>query len=418
MQRLALVVFGALFIALFLIFAIAQGIGQPSVPAGDVALVKGVPSDIGTVSEAELRRGIRQQAGQGGLKKVPKKGSKKYDELQKTALGELLNTIWIQGEAEEMGISVTEKQIEQELEQIKKTNFKTEKAYQEFLKKSHFTQEDVNEKVKLNLLSTKVQQQVQSEAPPPSSSEISAYYESEKATQFTVKPSRNIRLIFNKDKAEVEKAKEELEKDHSPAGWKKVAAKRSSDPSTKSKGGLQKEVTEEFVKGPLKTAIFGSATGELVGPVKYEKNYLLIEVVALNPEKVKPLSEVKSQISTTLGQQKQQEFFSEFVNGYHAKWGSRTYCASAFLIEQCSNFVGSGHPSSASPACYEANPKTPATECPAPVGMISPALPGTVTPVKPKGEPFPQRPHPEGSSSPSSSEGTVPGATGTPPPAG
>jgi foldase protein PrsA len=404
MKRLALVLFAALFALLFVGFAIAQGIGEPSVPSGDVALVKGVPGDVGHISEAKFKRTVLQQASQGGLKKLPKEGSSKYEELKKAAMSEVLNAVWLRGEAEELGISVTKKQIETELEQIKKTNFKTEKAFQEFLKKSHFTPEEVNEKVELNLLSTRIQEQVQSEAPPASSSQVSAYYEEEKAAQYTVKPSRDIRLIFSKSKAEVEKAKEELEKDHSPTGWKKVAPKRSEDPSTKTKGGLQKEVTEEFVKGDLKKAIFDSATGELVGPVKYEKNYLLIEVVKLNPEKVKPLSEVKNQISTTLTQQVQQEFFSEFVSSFQAKWTSRSFCASGYVVEQCANYVGSGHPSTASPACYEANPKTPPTECPAPVAMISPALPGTVTVVKPKGEPFPQRPRPEATAA--SSEGS------------
>ncbi len=407
-QQLTLVLFAILFVGLFAGFAIAAEIGEPSVPSGDVALVQSVPSDIGHISEAQFKRVVLQQASQKGEKKLPKEASKKYEELKKAAMTEVLNAVWLQGEAEELGISVTKKQVETELAQIKKTNFKTEKAFQEFLKTSHFTPEEVNEKVELNLLSTQIQEQVKGEAPPASSSEISAYYEAEKAAQYTTKPSRDIRLIFNKKKPEVEKAKEELEKDHSPAAWKKVAPKRSSDSTTAAKGGLQPEITEEFVKGELKKAIFDSATGELVGPVEFEKNYFLIEVVKLNPEKVKPLSEVKSQISTTLAQQVQQEFFSEFVTGYQSKWQSRSFCASGYVVEACANYVGSGHPSSAPPACYEANPKTPATECPAPVGMTSPALPGTVTVVKPKGEPFPQRPRPEASSAASGAEGTTP----------
>jgi parvulin-like peptidyl-prolyl isomerase len=397
-QRLALIVFGALFVVLFLIFAIAQGIGQPSVPAGDVALVKGVPSDIGTISEAQYKRAILFAVSQGGLKKPPKEGSKKYEQLKVATMGELLSAVWLQGEAEEMGISVTEKQVEEELEQIKKTSFKTEKAFQEFLAKSHLTPEEVNEKVKLNVLGTKIQEQASAEAGPATSAEVSAYYEAEKATQFTTKPSRDVRVIVNKDKSEVEKAKEELEKDSSPASWKKVAAKYSADPTTKTKGGLQPGISEEFLKGELKKAVFDSPSNELVGPVEYEKQFLLIEVVKLNPEKVKSLGEVKSQIATTLTQQKQQEHLSEFASQFTAKWESRSFCASGYAVEKCANYVGTGHPSTASPACYEANPKTPATECPAPVGMISPALPGSVTVLKPKGEPFPQRPRPEASS--------------------
>ena len=125
-QRLALVVFGALFVVLFAGYAIADGIGQPSIPAGDVAIVQGVPEETGTVSEADFNRALLQQAAQAKLKAPPKPGEQKYEEMKTAALGELLDTIWIEGEAEELGISVTPKQIATELAQIKKTNFKTE----------------------------------------------------------------------------------------------------------------------------------------------------------------------------------------------------------------------------------------------------------------------------------------------------
>jgi len=59
-----------------------------------------------------------------------------------------------------MGITFTTKQIATELAQIKKQNFKTEAEFRKFLKVSHYTQNDVNELVELQLLSTAIQQQV------------------------------------------------------------------------------------------------------------------------------------------------------------------------------------------------------------------------------------------------------------------
>jgi foldase protein PrsA len=417
-QRLALVLFGALFVVLFAGYAIAQGIGQPSVPAGDVAIVQHVPEEIGTISEADFKRALVQQVAQGKLKAPPKPGSKKYEELKTTALGELLDTIWIQGEAEELGIAVTPKQIATELAQIKKTNFKTETEYRKFLKASHFTKADVLARVKLQLLSTQIQEQVSKAAGPPSSSEISGYYDSAKDTQYTTKASRDVRLVINKSKAKIEQAKAILDKDDSAASWKKVAAKYSIDPTTKSKGGLQAGLTEEVLQGkePLVGAIFNSPTGEVIGPIGLEGSFFVLEVEKLNPEKVQPLSEVSAQIKTQLTQQLSQEFFSEFVAEYQSKWQSRTYCADGFVIERCANYKGSGHPASAPASCYEAHPKGPTPECPAPVTQAAPAIPGSVTILKPQGERLPQRPRPEGlkegiEGSPLSPEGVPPGAT-------
>jgi parvulin-like peptidyl-prolyl isomerase len=394
-QRLGLIVFGVLLIGLFVGFAIAEGIGEPSVPSGDAAIVKSVPD--GTITEAELKRAVAQQVAQGGLKKAPAAGSKKFEELQTAAMGELLDSIWIRGEAEELDISATDKQIEGELENIKKQNFKTDAAYQEFLETSKFTQADVDKRVELQVLSKQIQEKISSEAKPASSGEIADFYDAAKATQFTTKPTRDIRIVTNKDKGKVEEALKALEADNSPASWKKVAAKFSADPSTKAKGGLQEGLSEEILPEPLKKDIFDAATGELVGPIEYQGNFTVIEVAKLNPEKVQTLDEVKSQISTQLTQQLQQEHFSEFVSGYQSKWQSRTFCATDFVGERCANFVGSGHPASAPPACYEADPKTKTPlECPAPVAQASPAMPGTTTVLKPQGERLPQRPRPEG----------------------
>jgi parvulin-like peptidyl-prolyl isomerase len=420
-QRLALLVFGALFVVLFAGYAIAEGIGQPSVPSGDVAIVQQVPEEIGSVSEADFKRALLQQAAQAKLKKTPQPGDSKYDELKEAALGELLDEIWIQGQAEELDISATPKQIATELAQIKKTNFKTEAEYQEFLKTSRFTKADVLARVKLQLLSTQIQEKISKEAPQPSSAEISAYYDSAKAAQYSNKASRDVRFVINRKKSQVEKAKALLDEDNSEASWKKVALEYSSDPTTKSKGGLRPGITEEAVQGELKKAIFESATDEVKGPFALQGNYFVVEVVKLNPESVKPLSEVRSQISAQLTQQAQQEFFSEFVSNYQSTWTSRTFCADDFLISRCANYVGDGHPTSAPAACYEADPKggTP-KECPAPVAQVAPALPGSTTLLKPQGERLPQRPRPEGLEE--AAEGAlpegVPGAGAVPPPTG
>jgi len=392
-NRLALILFAALFAVLFAGFAIAEGIGSTNVPDGDVAVVESVPD--GDVSEAEFKHAYEQQVSQGSLKKPPKPGSKKDEELSEAALGEILDSIWIRGEAQELGVSVTDKQIETELAQIKKANFPTKKAFQAFLKSSDFTEEEVNERVELQLLSAQLQQQVKNETPPVTSSEISDYYESAKDSQYTKPESRDIRLIINKDKAPIEKALAALRKDDSPANWKKVAPKYSEDETTSKTGGLQKGITEEVLPPNLKKPIFKSATGELEGPVPFQGKYLVLEVEKIHPGKVQTLAEVKSEISATLTQQAQGKFFSEFLSAYGDKWQARTTCAAGHVLNRCANFKAAAHPSTAPAACYEANPKTPASECPAPVQQTTPALPGTTTALKPEGERLVQRPRPE-----------------------
>jgi parvulin-like peptidyl-prolyl isomerase len=391
-QRVGLVLFGVVFIALFVIFAVAQGLGAPGVPSGDIAKVSNVSSEKGEFTTADYKRSVQQQEAQGGLKKPPKAGSKKAEELHKTAVGELLNGAWIFGEAEELGIKATPKEVEAELAKIKKESFKTEKAFEEFKKESHFTEADVISKIELTILSKKIEEKIKKEVPPLTEEELRAYYDAEKATQFTKKPTRDVRVVVNENKKEVEAAQKALEADNSEASWKKVTKKYS--PTTEANGGLQKEIAEEFLKEPLKKDIFKSATGELIGPVKQEKNYLLLEVVKLHPEKVQSFEEVKTTIEGTLKTQKEEKYFQEWVAGFQSKWIGRSQCASGYVVESCANYKGTGHPAEAPEACYEANPKAPTTECPAPVVQSKPAMPGTVTATKPEGEALVQRPRP------------------------
>jgi len=421
-ERLALVVFGALLVALFAGFAIAQGIGEPSVPSGDVALVESVP-DGNTVSEAEFDRALLQQAAQGGQKEAPKPGDEKYEELKEAALTEMLDRIWIKGQAEELGIAVTPKQIASELQQIKDQNFKSEAEYEKFLKTSKFTKEDVLDRVELQLLSTQIQEAITNSAQTVTDAEVEEYYDAQLETQFTTPESRDVRIVVNEDEGKIEEAKAELEKDSSPASWKKVAEKFSEDPTTKSKGGLQVGLTEELLQSQpeLQAAVFDSPTGTVAGPTPVEGKFFISEVQKLNPAKVQSLKEVTGQIKSQLTQQLQQEFFSEFVAGYQSKWEARTYCAEDFLIERCANYKGDGRPPSAPPACYEADPKGPAPkDCPALVQQPAPAIPGSVTGSEPQGERLPQRPRPEGLKEGGEEEGlTLPeGAGGAVPPTG
>jgi parvulin-like peptidyl-prolyl isomerase len=416
LQRFGLVVFGLLFVGLFAAFAIGQGIGDPSIPSGDVALVEDVPDEISTVSEEEFDKAMLQAALQSGLKAAPKPADKKFEEVKTAALGELLDAIWIQGQGEEMGIEVTPKQIATELAQIKQQNFKTEAAFQKFLDESNFTKEDVNKRVRLQILSTQIQQRLTGEAPAATKAEIEDFYEAAKSTQFTQPASRDIRTIVNKDVAKLEEAKAALEKDSSAKSWEKLAKKYSEDSFTKATGGLQAGVTAESGRFPanVEEVMFAAPVVKVEGPVKTTAGFLIFQVEKVKPEKVQALEEVRAQIGSQLTQQAQQQAFSEFVSGYQTKWQSRTFCADGFVIERCANYVGTGHPASAPPACYEADPKGGLPkDCPAPVAQVAPALPGSTSILTPQGERLPQRPRPEGleeKAAEAGLEGLVPGA--------
>jgi hypothetical protein len=175
-----------------------------------------------------------------------------------------------------------------------------------------------------------------------------------------------------------------------------VAAKYSTDPSSKSNGGLRPSLTDGLLEQPLNDEVFSASKGEIVGPVKTPLGFYVFEVEKTTPGRTLPLNRsTKAQIRSQLTQQAQQNAFSAFVDDFGSKWKARTFCASDYLINRCSNFPGGGHPTNAPPGCYEANPKGGRPDsCPAPVQQIAPALPGSVSIVTPQGTRLPQRPNP------------------------
>lgn len=407
-QRLGLLVFGVLLIVLFVLFAAAQGLGSPDVPSGDVAKIEDVPGEVGTITQADFDHAFEQAVAQAGLKKAPKPGDAQYEDIKKTALGSLLDAAWLQGEADEMGVSASDEEIADKLKEIKQQNFKSNAEYRKFLKKSHYTASDVDERVELQLLTEKIQEKIINGASTPSDSQIEDYYEAAKDTQFTTPETRDVRTILNKDRKKVEAAKAQLEKDDSEKSWKKVAKRYSTDTVTKSNGGLQAGVAEGSLEEPLGAAAFKASEGKLEGPIKGKRGYYIFVVEKVTPEKVQSLDEARPQISSQLSQTNQQEIFSRFVTNYNSKWQSRTFCAAGFVIERCANYKGEAHSASAPPACYEANPKGGLPEaCPAPVQQLAPALPGSITLLSPQGQRMPQRPRPAGLSE-TSSESEVP----------
>jgi hypothetical protein len=128
-----------------------------ALPADVVVFVAHVPSRLGRLTRAEFQRALVQAAVQAGRSSAPGPDAKDYPRIANRALGERLDAIWIQGQAREMGIGVRPREISRELAHLKKEAFENEAQYRRFLRQARFTNRDVRERVKLQILSEKIQ---------------------------------------------------------------------------------------------------------------------------------------------------------------------------------------------------------------------------------------------------------------------
>ena len=365
--RLGLVVFGALLVALFVIVAVAQGIGNPSVPSDAIAVVDGAPE--GTVTKEEFDRALVQTAARQQLKDVPAPDDPQYQAIADAAESDLLLQRWVRGEAEERGIEVTDTEVDDELEKVKQQQFGgSEKQFQRFLDQSGYTLDEARARLELELISNEIQKEIVPTDPPVSDDEIQAYYDTN-ADQFKQPETRDVRVVLTKTEGEANQALDELGADPQPKDWEAVAKKYSIDEATKTTGGLRQGVVQGQSEAALDDQIFSAAQGELVGPFETDAGFYVIEVEKITPASTTSLSEASDQIRQTLVAARQQQIVSDFQADFQNEWTARTFCGEDYRIDQCSN--AEPPPS----ACTEKLAES--TGCDAVVPSTKPIAPGT-----------------------------------------
>jgi parvulin-like peptidyl-prolyl isomerase len=437
------------------LYWVDRGLGQPSVPKDDVARVgdvfipigkqegpgielgkpfgtkgggKGPPAEadapkngIGDFNHALVQAAIRQ-----GLKTIPKPGTTQYKALRDQAMGDLLDAAWIQGEASDRGITVTDSKVQEQLAQIKKQNFPTKAAFDRFLKRSGFTPYDVEQRVRLQLLSQEIQKRIVKNVEPVSGRDVGKYYEANKV-QFEQPASRDARLILNKSKAKIDAARSALETSTSEATFKRVAKQYSTDVTTKDAGGLRQNIVQGTTGDPqLDAVVFTSSKDTVIGPVKTSAGYYLVDVIKVTPKHTQPQKSVSAQIKQQLTSQRQQEAFSGFIEDYRAKWTEKTICAKGYIFERCGNAAPAVQRQKGAPAVTSTRPAAPGhlagfgqplsagmPQGPHPAGADKPPLPPGGIPGLPPGVSAPPG---AGAPPPGASGGPPPGASGGPPP--
>ena len=83
-----------------------------------------------------------------------------YDQLRDQVMQLLISFQWIQGEAKSMDVKVTDAEVKKSFDEQKKQSFPKDADYQKFLKTSGQTEEDILQRVKLDLLSNKIRDKV------------------------------------------------------------------------------------------------------------------------------------------------------------------------------------------------------------------------------------------------------------------
>jgi foldase protein PrsA len=256
-----------------------------------------------------------------------------YDTLKTEVMQFLIQAEWVQQEAENQDVKVSDKEIKQSFEDQKKQAFPNDKAYQDFLKTSGMTEDDILFRVKLDQLQQKLTAKITEDAKKVTDADISEYYDKNKK-RFAQPERRDLLVVLTKTEAQADKAKAALEDGDS---FKEVAKKYSIDEASKAQGGKLPAVTQGQQEKAFDDAIFDAKKGELVGPIKTQFGWYVFEVDKVNPASQQTLEESKEAIRNLLRSQGQQEALDKWIKSFREDYKDKTDCADDFRIAECSN---------------------------------------------------------------------------------
>lgn len=339
-------IFGGFLFGLFLLMAIVNGLSGPSLGDDEVAKVENV--DNGAITQSELDAGIERSAAELGLgDETPQPGDPQYDSIREQVISNLIIATWVRGEAAEEGITASEEEIDEQLDQIKQQSFNgNDKQFRRFATSQGFCTSDelkdggkpeacegIREQVELSILRDSLQEEVVQAVGKVSDADIEDFYEAN-IDNFRIPANRDLRVILNEDKAKVEEARELLSADDSDDNWEKVAKRLSSDAASKNRGGLLQGVTEGQFGEDFDERAFSIPEGKISKPFRTDRGFYIVQVDQINDESTRPLSEAAPQIQQQLAAASQEAAGTKFQNDFVAKWSSRTACADDVAVAE------------------------------------------------------------------------------------
>ena len=256
-----------------------------------------------------------------------------YDALKTEVMQFLIQASWVQQEAEQQDIKVSEKEIKSSFADQKKQAFPTDKAYKEFLASSGMSEEDILFRVRLDQLQQKLTQKVTEESKKVTDAEVQAYYDKNKE-RFAQPERRDLRVVLTKTEAQAEQAKQALEDGQS---WKAVVKKYSIDEASKAQGGKLPAVSKGQQEKALDTAYFEAEKGEIAGPVKSQFGWTVFEVEKITKASQQTLDQSKETIRNLLRSQGQQKALDKFIKDFRQEYKDQTDCAEDFRVAECKN---------------------------------------------------------------------------------
>ncbi|MDT3699910.1 MAG: peptidylprolyl isomerase [Thermincola sp.] len=227
------------------------------------------------------------------------------------ALDGLISQKVVELEAKKQNITVTEQDIQKELDKYY-AQYGGEEVFKQALTQSGYTLERVKKDMELTVkLNKLLEPRIKI-----SEDEKKKYFEENKATFGQPKQVKASHILVETE----DKAKEIKEKLAKGEDFAKLAKENSTDPGSKENGGdLGFFGSGQMVK-EFEDAAFALKVGEISAPVKTQYGYHIIKVTETKDAKEANYEESKDKITDTLKEQKMQTEYGAWMQEVYPKY--------------------------------------------------------------------------------------------------
>jgi len=256
-----------------------------------------------------------------------------YNQLRDQVLEFLIRGNWIEQETKKQNLKVSDKDVQKQIDAAVKQAFQNPGDFQKFLQRSGLTQADVFYQQRNQLLQQKLTEKVTKAQGTVTDAQIQQYYDKNKA-KFSTPERRDLRIVLTKTQAKAEQARKALDSGQS---WADVTKKYSIDQASKAQGGKLAGVAKGQQEKALDDAIFKADKGKLVGPVKTQFGYYILEVSKIAEAKQQSLEQSKASIKQILTSDNQRKALDTFGKDYRNRWKAETACRKGYTTADCKN---------------------------------------------------------------------------------
>lgn len=307
----------ALILTVALLAAACGGAEDQTVPAEAVAVVgdRNIEKAQFDALMEQARKSYEAQK-----REFPNAGTPEYNTLKNQAVQFLVQRAQFEQKAEELGIEITDEDVDERLEQIKEQYFSgEEEKYEEQLEQQGLSDEQVRRDIRAQLIQEKLFEKVTEEIEV-TDEEVQQQYASNKE-QYGQPESRDVRHILVETQKEANDLRRQL---NEGADFEKLAKDHSKDPGSAAQGGKltisRGQTVPEFDK-----AAFSLSVNTLSQPIKTQYGFHLIQPLSQVKEaKTTPLEDVEESIRQQLLQTKRNERMTAWVEETKKEFADKT----------------------------------------------------------------------------------------------